>query len=123
MATTRIVAVVDDDYRVRESLEELLESVGHVVQGFGSANALLKSRTWSTLDLLITDIGMDGIDGLALHRRLQHDRPHVPVILVTGCASVLERRDQIESLGVPVFFKPFDADTLLQTIAEKLSDR
>ena len=123
MATTRIVAVVDDDDRVRESLEDLLESVGHAVQGFASAEALLKSGTWSTLDLLITDITMAAIDGLTLHRKLQHDRPHVPVILVTGCAGFLERREQIEASGAPVFFKPFDAVALLQTIDERLRER
>jgi FixJ family two-component response regulator len=122
MTAARIVAVVDDDDRVRESLEDLLESVGHAVQGFASAEALLKSRTWSTLDLLITDITMDVIDGLALHRKLQSERPYIPVILVTGCTGFLERREQIEASGAPVFFKPFDAGALLQTIAEKLSE-
>jgi DNA-binding NtrC family response regulator len=113
----RVVVVVDDDRRVLESLENLLESAGYAVHGFASAQALLGSREWVTFDLMITDIGMPEIDGFALYRRLQSERPETPVLLITGGERLLQ---EAERLGVPVFFKPVDADRLLSCVAETL---
>jgi FixJ family two-component response regulator len=119
MKTKPVVAVVDDDYRVLESLESLLESAGHEVHGFASASALLHSSVWRKLDLLISDIGMTGIDGFALQRRLQDDRPGVPVIFITGSANLL-RQSEDESNDALIFFKPFDAARLLRAVDERL---
>jgi FixJ family two-component response regulator len=112
-----VVVVVDDDHRVLESLQNLLESAGYAAHGFASAQALLASRVWGTFNLLITDIGMPEIDGFALYRRLQSERPETPVLMITGGEKLLQKA---EGLGVPVFFKPVDADRLLGWVAEKL---
>ena len=120
MNTTSIVAVVDDDYRVLESLESLLESAGYNVYGFASANALLQSRVWRELHLLITDIGMSSIDGFALQRELKRERPDVPAILITGCADLLNRAEAERQSDTPIFFKPFDAAHLLRVVKAQL---
>lgn len=115
-----VVVVVDDDLRVLESLQNLLESAGHATHGFASAQALLASRVWGTFNLLITDIGMPHIDGIALFRRLQSERPGTPVLLITGGQRLLQ---EAEELGLPVFFKPVDPDRLLCSVAEKLEEQ
>ena len=115
-----VVVVVDDDRRVLESLQNLLESAGYATHGFASAQALLASRVWGTFSLLITDIGMPEIDGFALCRRVQSERPGTPVLLITGGERLLQ---EAEGLGVPVFFKPVDADQLLSSVAEKLEEQ
>jgi FixJ family two-component response regulator len=112
-----VVVVVDDDWRVLESLQNLLESAGYAAHGFAAAKTLLASPVWETLDLLITDIGMPEIDGFALYRRLQSERPGTPVLLITGGERLLH---EAQGLGVPVFFKPVDADRLLSSVAENL---
>lgn len=66
--TRPMVAVVDDDPRLLDSLEELLESAGYTACCFGSASGLL-DHGLSNLDLLITDIGMPGINGFELRDR------------------------------------------------------
>ena len=114
-----LVAVVDDDYRVLGSLESLLESAGYSVCGFASASALLQSAAWRKINLLISDIGMIGIDGFALQRRLLEDRPGVPVIFITGCADLLDQAEK-EGNSTPIFFKPFDAARLLRAVTERL---
>ena len=116
MSATFVVAVVDDDYRVLESLENLLQSAGYVVHAFASAPALLKSSLWSELHLLITDIGMSSIDGFALRSQLQRDRPGVPVILITGSVDLLRAAEAEGPKKTPIFFKPFDAAQLLHAI-------
>ena len=117
MRSSGVVVVVDDDWRVLESLQSLLESAGYPAHGFASAEALLASRVWDTFNLLITDICMPEIDGLALFRRLQSERPGTPVLLITGSDSFLQKAQE---LGVPIFFKPVDANRLLCSVAEKL---
>ncbi len=62
----RTIALVDDDPRVLESLEELFESSGYVVRAYPSAQALIDAGL-SNVDCLITDIGMPVVDGFELH--------------------------------------------------------
>ena len=78
-----VVAVVDDDPRLLESLEDLLESAGYVAHSFSSAGSLF-DRGLSGLDVLITDIGMPGIDGFELRHLVKKVRPELPVFLITG---------------------------------------
>ncbi|POR52697.1 response regulator [Bosea psychrotolerans] len=112
-----IVAVVDDDPRLLESLEDLLESAGYVVRSFPSAVALTRAGL-AGLDLLITDIGMPGLDGFELRDLVKRARPDLPVFLITGRH---EFADQIRARAVESFFcKPFDGQALLTAIARAL---
>jgi FixJ family two-component response regulator len=115
--TRPIVAVVDDDPRLLESLEELLESAGYTARCFSSAEQLLV-HDLSTLDLLITDIGMPGTNGFELRDIVRNLHPQLPVFLVTGRHEIA---DQGRARGIGGFFrKPFDASALLIAIAEAL---
>ncbi|RUV58765.1 response regulator, partial [Mesorhizobium sp. M5C.F.Ca.IN.020.14.1.1] len=104
-----VVAVVDDDPRLLESLEDLLESAGYAARSFSSAPALLISGL-SGLDVLITDIGMPGMDGFELRGLVEKERPELPVFLITGRHEIA---DQDRAQGVSgCFRKPFDAQVL-----------
>lgn len=115
-----VVAVVDDDPRLLESLQELLESAGYAVRSFPSALAL--SRTGlSGIDLLITDIGMPGLNGFELRELANRERPDLPVFLITGRHELAE---QIRASAVEGFFcKPFDGQALLAAIARALTQQ
>ena len=115
-----VVAVVDDDPRLLESLEELLESAGYVARSFSSARQLLISGL-SGLDVLITDIGMPGTDGFELRDLVKKVRPDLPVFLITGRHEIA---DQGRAQGISGFFrKPFDARALLSAVGEALRNR
>jgi FixJ family two-component response regulator len=112
-----VVAVVDDDPRLLESLEELLESAGYAARIFSSAGQLLTSGL-SDVDVLITDIGMPGTNGFELRDLVKKARPELPVFLITGRHEIA---DQSRAQGISGFFrKPFDAPALLLAIAESL---
>lgn len=112
-----VVAVVDDDPRLLESLEDLLESAGYASRSFSSAGSLLASGL-SGVDLLITDIGMPGMDGFELRDHVKKARPDLPVFLITGRHEIA---DQDRAQGISGFFrKPFDAPTLLSAVGEAL---
>jgi FixJ family two-component response regulator len=113
------VAIVDDDKRLLESLEDLLESAGHAVRTFSSAQTFLDSPALPEIDCLITDIGMPGMDGFALQRQMQQERPELPVILITG-------RHEIASphaMRNRFFRKPFDGKALLAAIGDALNGK
>lgn len=114
-----VVAVVDDDPRLLESLENLLESAGYVARLFSSAESLLASKL-SDVDLLITDISMPGIDGFELRNRVSKTHPELPVFLLTGRHEIM---DSDHSQGINRFFrKPFDGQVLLAAISNALRD-
>jgi two-component system OmpR family response regulator len=117
-----VVAIVDDDSRVVESLESFLDSAGHSAHGFTSAQALLDSSVWNAMDVLITDIDMPWLDGFALYRRLKIDRPCTSTIFITGCMELFREAERLAGPDVPVFFKPFDPTELLRSIADRKSN-
>ena len=112
-----LVAVVDDDPRMLESLEDLLESAGYVARSFSSAGSLLTSGL-SGVDLLITDIGMPGTSGFDLRDLVKKTRPELPVFLITGRHEVADLDRGQNPNGF--FRKPFDAQALLAAVDDAL---
>ncbi|MER9328582.1 response regulator [Mesorhizobium sp. M0488] len=115
-----VVAVVDDDPRLLESLEDLLESAGYMARSFSSAGSLVVSGL-SDVDVLITDIGMPGMDGFELRDLVKRARPNLPVFLITGRH---ELADQFRAKGISGFFrKPFDGQALLVAVGDALRNQ
>lgn len=115
-AIKSIVAVVDDDHRILESLEDLLESAGHTVRLFPSAEALLETGL-SQIDCLISDISMPVMDGFELQRMVNLERPELPVILMTGRHEIRNRQAATHQ---SFFRKPFDGQELLAAVTAAL---
>jgi FixJ family two-component response regulator len=111
-----IIVVVDDDPRIRESLESLIESAGMKARAFPLADDFLHGDVLSAASCLVTDVRMPGMNGLDLQRRVRLERPELPVIFITA-----HYDDKIEQCAVAqgaAFFvrKPLDADELLRAI-------
>ena len=113
------ILVVDDNPEVREFLLETLREGGY--QSEGVADGLeaidrLKAGGW---ELVLTDLQMPGLDGLALIRWLKENADQTPVILVTGstdhpaCA-------EAQAQGARCLHKPFQVDALLEAVGEVL---
>ncbi len=81
------ILLVDDEDLLREVLAEQLEDAGYEVQmAANGANALALLAADERVDALITDLSMPGMDGLAVIRAVQHVRPGLPTVLLTGFA-------------------------------------
>lgn len=114
-----VVAVVDDDPRLLESLEDLLESAGYAARTFSSAQLFLVNGL-SGFDALITDIGMPDMDGFELRDQVIKSRPGLPVFMITGRHEIA---DQSRAQGISGFFrKPFDGQLLLAAIGDALPE-
>jgi FixJ family two-component response regulator len=117
-----IVAAVDDDLRVRESIASLVESAGYTPLVYSSAEEFLQSGTLAETGCMITDVRMPGIDGLELQRRVRRERPELAVILISAHVDEETRQRALDQGAAGFLYKPFDADELLVTIELALSE-
>lgn len=117
-----IIAVVDDDRRILESLGSLLESADHAVYLFESAAAMLDSACLARITHLISDIDMPVMDGFELLGIVQAQRPDLPVILITGQFSRLNQARSLDRGRYQLLEKPFSGQALLSMIGARLPD-
>ena len=114
---TPLVAVVDDDISVRESLESLIRSVGMEVKVFASAEEFLNSNGQNKPDCLILDVRMPGMSGIELHRHLMATECKVPVVFITAHGYDDQARSKASSdYTVAYLTKPFNEDELLDSV-------
>jgi FixJ family two-component response regulator len=111
-----IVAAVDDDFRVRESIKSLLESAGYAPAVFSCAEEFLQSGALATATCVISDVRMPGMDGIELQRRIRLERPTLPVILISAHYNAEVRQTAIDEGAVDFLYKPFDATDLLKIV-------
>lgn len=116
------VLLAEDDMSVREFVRRALESQGHVVtlahDGGEAAQAL--GQPGGKFDLLLADIKMPVMDGIALALRASRDLPDLPILLMTGYADQRERADGLEALVREILAKPFTLTDLLAAVARAL---
>ena len=111
------MAVVEDDESFRESLEGLLQSVGHEVLSYLSGEDLLASGRIADIDCLITDFGLPRINGIDLLRAAHTIRPELAVILITARPEPTILSRAMAAGAHRAFTKPVDTSDLLEAIA------
>jgi FixJ family two-component response regulator len=118
--TSKLIAIIDDDEAIQESLRDLMEAAGLVARCFGSATEFLESGLHRQAACLITDILMPKMSGLELQTKLKDEECDIPIIFITayGDASI---RNQATSEGAVQFLaKPFDHHLLLKAVRAAL---
>ena len=109
----RTVLLVEDDDLIRSSIAEILSSQGHVVLEAGHAEAALNALSVSPVEVLLTDVGLPGVSGVALARQARERRPELQIIFATGDAAA--SADAAE-LGARVLVKPYTPDDLREAL-------
>lgn len=112
-----VVATVDDDRRVRESVRSVLESAGYSAVTFESAETFLLSGALWNVTCVIADVRLPGMDGSELQRRIRREREELPVILITAHDDEHVRRTALRDGAVAFLLKPFDGGDLLDHVA------
>ena len=115
------VFIVDDDTDVRESLQELLDSVGLRSQSFGTAQEFLSSARGEGPSCLILDVRLPGISGLDLQHELKRGRISIPIIFLTAHADVPMSVKAMKSGAVEFLTKPFRHQDLLNAVQRSLT--
>ena len=118
-----LVAVVDDDLSVRESLPDLLKVLGLEAQAFASAEAFLASSNIAKVRCLILDIAMPGMSGPELHRQLNASGQATPTIFVTAGTDDALRQEVLAEGAVECLFKPFSEGELIAALNAALPEK
>jgi FixJ family two-component response regulator len=108
-----LIAVVDDDEYLRESLQDLLKELGYRVMAFASGEEFLASEALGHTECVILDIAMPGMSGPELQRELMTRRLEIPVIYITAHGDHNVRSRLIQQGAVDCLFKPFTEAALL----------
>ena len=83
-ASTLVVATVDDDRRVRESVQSVLESAGYEAPPSNPRKTFLSPARCRRVACVIVDVRLPGMDGTELQRRIRRERHQLPVIFITA---------------------------------------
>ena len=115
-----LVAVIDDDESVRESLPDLLREFGYQVQTFASAEEFLATGDLGRTKCLILDVAMPGMSGPELQRELQRRRRPIPVVFITAQSDETMRPRLLAQGAVDCLFKPFSEAALISALGSAL---
>ncbi len=118
-----LIAVVDDDQSVRESLPDLLRELGYGVRPFDSAEAFLASGVIEGIRCLILDFSMPGMSGPELHQRLKAEGRAIPIIFVTARTDDTVRQQVLADGAVECLFKPFSEGQLIAALNAALAEK
>ncbi len=117
-----MIAVVDDDISVRESLDSLFRSVGLEVRVFASGEEFLNPAHRRKADCLILDVRLPGMNGFELHHELLARGQKVPVVFMTAHGYDNHAKSEAASaLTVACLTKPFAENDLLEAVSTSLS--
>ena len=106
------ILVVDDDRAVRDALRRVLALASYDVDCAADGDAALEKLSRVAPDAVVLDIGMPGIDGLEVCRRLRHNGNRVPILILTARVEVADRVAGLDAGADDYLIKPFDVEEL-----------
>jgi FixJ family two-component response regulator len=115
-----IVFVVDDDEGMRQSLKNLIGSVGLRVEAFASAQEFLRSKIIDVPGCLVLDVRLPGLSGLDLQKRIADAGIAIPIIFITGHGDIPMTVRAMKAGAVEFLTKPFRDQDLLDAIQQAL---
>jgi FixJ family two-component response regulator len=116
----RLVFVVDDDAPLRESLRDLIHSVGLRVEAFASAQQFLHTKRPDVPSCLVLDVRLKGLSGLDLQKQLAEGDVDIPIIFITGHGDIPMAVQAMKAGAVEFLRKPFRDQDLLDAIQQAL---
>ncbi len=117
------VLIAEDDAAVREFVSRALSHGGHEVATANDCLEALSVLADETFDLLVTDIVMPNLDGIALALKVAKEYPAMPVLLMTGYAAERQRAHNLDVLIHDVITKPFTLRQICEAADEALAIR
>src|SRR3989475_10956860 len=114
------VCVVDDDQSMRESLRDLLCSMGLNVQTFASAHEFLTRPRPEAPSCLVLDVQLPGLSGLELQQELAQGHAPMPIIFITGYGDIPMTVRAMKAGAIDFLTKPFRDEDLLTAVAQAL---
>jgi FixJ family two-component response regulator len=121
MDADAMVFVVEDDAPLRESLKNLIRSVGLRVEAFASAQEFLRSPRPEVPGCLVLDVRLPGLSGLELQQQMAEGDRDMPIIFITGHGDIPMTVQAMKAGAVAFLTKPFRDQELLDAIQQALA--
>ncbi|MBR9830292.1 MAG: response regulator, partial [Oceanospirillales bacterium] len=121
MTSNPNILLVDDDTALLRLLEMRLQASGYEINCAESGDQALALIRQHSFDLVLTDLRMDGMDGLTLFSRIQQEQPDLPVIIITAHGSIPEAVEATQKGVFGFLSKPIDKQHLLDTVRAALN--
>ena len=115
-----LILLAEDDDGIRVPLTEALEREGHEVDSVATGSDAVLAGVDGTHDLLVLDIGLPGIDGLAICQRVREGRPAVPIIFLTAQDGEMDAVNGLDAGADDYITKPFRLTELLARVRSQL---
>lgn len=117
------VVVVDDERNIRRTLSMVLEGEGYAVETFESAEDFLPRLGQGRIDVLLLDVRLPGMDGITLLEKVREAQPNLPVLMISGHASI-EEAVKAMNIGAADFMeKPLSRERVLVTVQNAIDNR
>ncbi len=117
------ILVVDDEEVIRYGIKRVLEGQDFSVETCDSGHKAIERLQEKDFGLIITDLKMPGMDGIEVLKSVKTLQPDIPVILITGYASIDTAVEAIKNGATEYISKPFTPDVLLEKVRQSLSQR
>jgi len=117
------ILVVDDESVIREGLTRILEGGGYAAETAKNGHAAIELLQQKEFDLIITDLKMPGMNGFEVLNAVKILQPDVPVIMITGYATVETAVEAMKSGTVDYITKPFAPDQILEKVQRALEQK
>jgi len=115
------ILIAEDELAVREFVSRALAHNGHEVTAVDDGLKALEAVSTDAFDLLVTDIVMPGLDGIALALKLAKDRPELSILMMSGYAVERQRAHNLDALIHKIVAKPFTLDEICTAVDEVLA--
>ena len=117
------ILIAEDEESVRELVARAMMDDGHEIVGVADGGAALDAlqREGGRFDLLLTDIKMPVMDGIALALAVARDWPRLPIVMMTGYADQRERASGLEAIVRTILAKPFTLAEIRFAVAAALA--
>ncbi len=117
------ILIVDDEEIARSNMKHVLAKEGYICHGAGNGAEALEVIGREEIDLVVTDLKMERMDGLELLEQINRIAPEIPVIMVTGFATVSSAVDALKKGAAHYLGKPVNLDELRRTVREVLEKK
>jgi DNA-binding NtrC family response regulator len=114
------ILIADDDKNIRTHLTTYVRGLGHVVESANDGAEAVAALTRAAFDVVLSDVRMAGMDGMALLREAQRRQPHAAVILMTAYATVPQAVEALKAGAYDYLAKPFSLDQVGLLLARVL---
>ncbi len=117
------ILIVDDEDIARTNMAHILNKDGYACQTAENGIAALKILETGDVDLIISDLKMDHMDGLELLTEVNHSYPEIPVIMVTGFATINSAVQAMKNGAAHYLGKPVNLDELRKTVRQVIDQK